>query len=144
LGEISKDNSEIFDDCCTPPLLKNNETSLLESDYNGHFLLSNAPSLNNRVTSNLLTARFPNGQTVESTHTPFLDIPELSKAASAAHIFSAMENKSLLSVGQLCDEVYSVLFIISEFTILDSKQKNPFEMEWGLKHGRMANKCVQK
>jgi hypothetical protein len=52
-----------------------------------------------------------------------LDIPELSKAASAANIFSAIENNSLLSVGQLCDEVYSVLLIISEFTIMDSKQK---------------------
>jgi hypothetical protein len=35
-----------------------------------------------------------------------------------------MENNSLLSVGQLCDEGYSVLFSISEVTILDSKQKN--------------------
>jgi hypothetical protein len=52
-----------------------------------------------------------------------LDIPELSKAASAAHIFSAMENNSLLSVGQLCDEGNSILFSISEVTIQDSKQK---------------------
>jgi hypothetical protein len=60
---------------------------------------------------------------MESTHTAFGDIPELSKAASAAHIFPAMQNNSLLSVGHLCDEGYSVLFIISEFTVLDSKQK---------------------
>jgi hypothetical protein len=65
----------------------------------------------------------PNGQTMESTHTAFLDIPELSKAASAAHIFPALENNSLLSVGQLCDEGYSVLFSISEGTIQDPKQK---------------------
>jgi hypothetical protein len=52
-----------------------------------------------------------------------LDIPELSKAASAAHIVSAMENNSLLSVGKLCDEGYSVLCSISEVAILDSKQK---------------------
>jgi hypothetical protein len=41
---------------------------------------------------------------MDSMHTAYLDIPELSKAASVAHIFSAMENNSLLSVGQLCDE----------------------------------------
>jgi hypothetical protein len=35
-----------------------------------------------------------------------------------------MENNSLLSVGQLCDEGYSVLFSISEVTVLDSKQKS--------------------
>jgi hypothetical protein len=34
-----------------------------------------------------------------------------------------MENNSLLSVGQLCDEGYSVLCSISEVTVLDSKQK---------------------
>jgi hypothetical protein len=35
-----------------------------------------------------------------------------------------MDNNSLLSVGQLCDEGYSLLFSISEVTILDSKQKS--------------------
>jgi hypothetical protein len=124
LGATSKDNSETFDDCLTPPLLKNNETSLVESGCTGHYLLSNTPCLNKKVTSNPLTVRLPNGQTMESTHTAFLDIPELSKAASAAHIFPAMENNSLLPVGQLCDEGYSVLFSISEVAIMDSKQKS--------------------
>jgi hypothetical protein len=114
--------SETFDDFRTPPLIKNNETSLVDSGFTGHFLLSNAPFLNKKVTSNPLTVIFPNGQTMESTHTAFLDIPEFSKAASAAHICPAMENNSLLSVGQLYDEGYSTLFSISEFTIMDSKQ----------------------
>jgi hypothetical protein len=57
------------------------------------------------------------------THTAVLDIPELIKAATAAHIFPAMENNSLLSVVQLCDEGYSVLFSINEVRILDSTQK---------------------
>jgi hypothetical protein len=60
---------------------------------------------------------------MDSTHTAYLDIPELSKAASVAHIFPAMKKNSLLSVGQLCDEGYSVMFSISEVTILDSKHK---------------------
>jgi hypothetical protein len=60
---------------------------------------------------------------MKSTHTAVLDVPELSKGATAAHIFPAMENNSLLSVGQLCDEGYSVLFNINEVVILDSTQK---------------------
>jgi hypothetical protein len=64
---------------------------------------------------------------MESTHIAFLDIPELSKAASADHIFPAMEKNSLLSVGKLCDEGYSILFSISEVTFLDSKQKKPLK-----------------
>jgi hypothetical protein len=83
----SKYNSEPLDDCRTPSLLKNNQTALVDSACTGHFLLSNAPCLNEKVTRNPLTVRFPNGQTMESTHIAFLDIPELSKAASEAHIF---------------------------------------------------------
>jgi hypothetical protein len=79
LEATSKDNSETFDDYRTPPLIMNNETALVDSGCTGHFLLSNAPCLNKKVTSNLLTVRFPNGQTMESTHTAFLDIPELTR-----------------------------------------------------------------
>jgi hypothetical protein len=75
------------------------------------------------MTTNPLTVRLPNGQTMKSTHTAVVDIPELSKAVTAAHIFPAMENNSLLYVGQLCDEGYSLLFSINEVTILDSTQK---------------------
>jgi hypothetical protein len=48
----------------------------------------------------------------------------LSKAAKAAQIFPAMGNNSLLLVGQLCDESYSVLFSIDEVTILNATHKN--------------------
>jgi hypothetical protein len=48
----------------------------------------------------------------------------LSKSAKAAHIFPAMETNSLLSVGQLCDEGYFVLFSRDEVKIMDGKQKN--------------------
>jgi hypothetical protein len=65
----------------------------------------------------------PNGQTIKSTHTATLDIPQLSKVAKAAHVFPAMENNSLLSVGQLCDEGYSVLFSTDGVKILNDKQK---------------------
>jgi hypothetical protein len=42
----------------------------------------------------------PNGQTMKSTHTATLDIPQLSKVSKAAYVFPAMENNSLLSVRQ--------------------------------------------
>jgi hypothetical protein len=60
---------------------------------------------------------------MNSTQTDILDITQLSKAAKAAHIFPAMENNSLLSVGQFCDEGYSVLFSIDEVTILNETQQ---------------------
>jgi hypothetical protein len=50
-----------------------------------------------------------------------LGIPELNKAASIAHIFPGMVNHSLLSVGQLCNEGYSVTFRIDAITIYNSQ-----------------------
>jgi hypothetical protein len=61
---------------------------------------------------------------MKSTHTATVDIPQLSTSTKAAHIFPAMGNNSLLSVGQLCDEGYFVLFSRDEVKILDEKQKN--------------------
>jgi hypothetical protein len=147
LGATSKYNSETFDDCRTPPLLKNNETALVDSGCTGHFLLSNATCLNKKVTRNPLKVRLPNGKTMESTHTAFWDIPELSKAASSAHIFPAMKNNSLLSVGQLWNEGYLVLFSISEVIILDSKQitllKGSRDSNTGLWRKNVFQKKVQ-
>jgi hypothetical protein len=91
--------------------------------------------------------RLPNGQTMDSTHTAYLEIPELRKAVSVAHIFSAMENNSLLSVGQLCDDGYSVMFSISEVTILDSKHKSILkgsrELDTGLWRINLRQKYLQ-
>jgi hypothetical protein len=58
---------------------------------------------------------------MESTHTESLDIPELNKAASIAHIFLGMTSHSLLSVGQLFNEGYSVTFRIDAVTIYTSQ-----------------------
>jgi hypothetical protein len=81
---------------------------------------------------------------VDSTHTTLLDIPELSKAASVAHIFPAMKNNSLLSVGQLCDECYSILFSISKITILNSKHKTLLKGSRYLNKGLLILNLRQK
>jgi hypothetical protein len=75
--------------------------------------------LNKTLAANPLTARFPNGQIMKSTHTATLDIPQLSKVAKAAEVFPEMENNSLFSVGQLRDEGYSVLFNTNVVKILN-------------------------
>jgi hypothetical protein len=64
--------------------------------------------------------RLPNGATMESSHTAELETPELNDAASKAHVFPGMVNHSLLSVGQLCDERYTVTFKQDEVPICDS------------------------
>jgi hypothetical protein len=58
---------------------------------------------------------------MESTHTAALDIPEINKYASIAQVFPGMANHYLLSVGQLCNEGYTVNFRIESVTIHNSQ-----------------------
>jgi hypothetical protein len=92
----------MFEDCRTPQLLEPHETAIVDSGCTGYFLLVNAPCLRKVKSQNPLTVRLPNGVTMEANHTAALDIPELNKASSIAHVFPGMANHSLLSVGQLC------------------------------------------
>jgi hypothetical protein len=57
---------------------------------------------------------------MDSSHTAALDIPEPSESASVAHVFPAMANNSLLSVGQLCNEGYYVTCRLEGVTIFNS------------------------
>jgi hypothetical protein len=59
---------------------------------------------------------------MESSHTAELDIPELSAAASKAHVFPGKANHSLLSVGQLCDKGYIVTFKNALVTVCNSQK----------------------
>jgi hypothetical protein len=114
-------NKTMFEDCQTPPLIKPHETAIVDYGCTGNFLLVNAQCLNKFKSQNPLTVRLPKGATMESTHTASLDIPELNKAASIVHIYPGMSNNSLLSVGQLCNEGYSVTFRIDAVTIYNSQ-----------------------
>jgi hypothetical protein len=120
VGEATLNNNSTFEVCRTPPLLKQHETSILDSGCTGHFLLVNAPCLNKVISQTPLTVRLPNGATMESPHTAELDIPKLSAAASKEHVFPGMSNHSLLSVGQLCYGGYIVTFKQDIVTICDS------------------------
>jgi hypothetical protein len=91
----------------------------VDSGCTGHFLLVNAPCLKKVKSRTPLTVRLPNGDTMESSHTTELDIPELNAAASKSHVFPGMANHALLSVGHLCNEGYIVTFKRAAVTIWD-------------------------
>jgi hypothetical protein len=116
-------NKSMFEDCLPPPpLLKPHETAIVDSGCTGHFMLVNAPCLNKIKSQNPLTVRMPNGATMESSHTAALNIPYLNKAASIVHVLPGMAKKSLLSVGQLCNEGYTVTFRNESVTICNSQE----------------------
>jgi hypothetical protein len=86
-------------------------------------LLINAPFQNKVKSQNTFRVSLPNGDTMDSTHTASLYIPELSQAAYIAHVFPGMANHSLISVGQLCNEGYYITFRIDAVTIYNSTAK---------------------
>jgi hypothetical protein len=104
VGATSLNNNEKFEGFRTPPLLEHHQTAIVDSGCTGHFLLVNAPCQHKVKSQNPLRVRLPNGDTMDSTHMASLDIPELSKTASIAHVFPGMSNHYLLSVGQLVNE----------------------------------------
>jgi hypothetical protein len=59
---------------------------------------------------------------MESSYTAALDIPELKAASSIVHVFPGMADHSLLSVGQLCNEGYTVTFKNALDTICDPQE----------------------
>jgi hypothetical protein len=65
--------------------------------------------------------RLPSGAIMESSHTADLDIPGLNAAASKSQGFPGMAHHSLLSVGQFCDEGYTVTFQQDTVTICNSE-----------------------
>ena len=47
---------------------------------------------------------------MQSTHTALLTFPQLLLAARRAHVFPALQNKALLSIGQFCDSNFTAVF----------------------------------
>jgi hypothetical protein len=68
------------------------------------------------------SVRLLNGATMESSHTSELNIPAMNADASIAHVFPGMSNNSLLSVGQLCNEGYTVTFKNASVTVSNSQK----------------------
>jgi hypothetical protein len=56
---------------------------------------------------------------MESTHEGELDFPMLRPNACHAHIVPALQNCSLLSIGQLCDSGYKVIFDSPTMQVMD-------------------------
>jgi hypothetical protein len=67
------------------------------------------PVLNKRLTTDPIKIKNPNGATIESPHIAEVDLPILRPAARKAHIVPALDNCSLLSLGQCYPLVSSAM-----------------------------------
>jgi hypothetical protein len=64
-----------------------------------------------------LNVNMPNGTTTQSSHTSYLLLTDLPPQARQAHILPGLAHNSLISVGQLYDNEYSVTFTQEQVTV---------------------------
>ena len=77
--------------------------AILDSGASSHFLFSTAPISNKIVADRPLGVKFPNGDTLRSSHVAELDLPLLPAAGRQAHIVPGLASHSLVSVVKLCN-----------------------------------------
>ena len=77
--------------------------AILDSGATSHFLVPDAPTINVQPALNPLHVTMPDGNSVSSTHTCELDLPQLPKQARLGHIIPGLSKHSLLSVIKLCN-----------------------------------------
>jgi hypothetical protein len=61
--------------------------------------------------------KLPDDSIIESSHTCYLNLPNLPKQATKAHLFPALGNTSLLSISTLCDAGCEAIFRAHECLI---------------------------
>jgi hypothetical protein len=95
---------------------------IIDSGSRGTYLTVDLPVNNLHPTKNPKRIQIPDGSIMESTHEAELIYPTLRKAARHAHIVPDMHNYSLLSVGNLCNADYGVIFDRREVRIMDNQE----------------------
>ena len=66
--------------------------------------------MNRKLTKSPLSLTLPDEIQIKSKHTAMISLPNLPEAARHAHILSELKSGALLSVSQLCDQVYRFKF----------------------------------
>ena len=79
---------------------------------------------NIRASNNIIEAALPNGDLIASTHTADLNLNKLPIKARQCHLFTAMKDKVLISLGKLCDHNMEVHLTKQDITITEENNPN--------------------
>ena len=79
-----------------------------------HFIGPDKSCINKVPTEHGISVRLPNGETMQSNHMALLPFPQMTISARRAHVFPALQNKALLSIGQFCDSNFTAFFAKSK------------------------------
>ena len=108
-------------------------TAILDSGTTGNYLMLDTPCDDIRPAETPVQVQLPDGRTMNSSHTGILCLPGLPLAARRAHIFPALKDHALLSVGLLCDHGCQVHFTETDVTVFH--QKVPFIIGYRASNG---------
>ena len=103
---------------------QSNFYAILDSGASDHYLKQN-PETNKVSQDNYdpITVTLPNGTSLKSTERCTLPIPLMSNKATTAHVIPKL-NKSLISIGKLCDANYTAVFTNKDVKIC----RNPIQI----------------
>lgn len=76
---------------------------IADTGASSYFLTYDAPCKKGSRSTPPIKVGLPDGNTLQSNQTCTLDLPSLPIEARQAHILPILENKSLISIGQVCD-----------------------------------------
>ena len=91
-------------------LLPSSTAAIVDSGTTGHYLTATPPCGQKQFFSVLLPIKMPNGEIIHSTHTTLIPHKNLPIEARKAPVFPGLTNRTLLSIGTLCDNEYIVVF----------------------------------
>ena len=93
-------------------------TCIVDSGCSAHYIKSeDAIYYPNKTEQSHIHVQLPNGANMPSNSTVSLEIPQVSHKGAKARVFLDLATGNLLSVGQLCDNGYQVVFSITNVAL---------------------------
>ena len=103
----------------TDQIRRDKSSDVLDTGCSSHFLVKGAPCNNKKEIQNELKVIVLNGDSIHATHTCTIDLPGIKD--NPAHILNNLR-KSLISIGQLCDQGCETLFTKDKAVIWQGKK----------------------
>ena len=123
----------------TPAVTPHKHFAILDSGATDHYLQQN-PNPAHLPSKNYMpiTVTLPNGATLKSTTDCTLPIPNMDKNAISGHVIPAL-NKSLISIGKICDANYTAVFTRNNVKICTNPVQIPDNTVVFTGHRNFAN-----
>ena len=103
---------------CTPITI-----GIADSGCSDHYAATNADVKNIRPAQKKIKVMLPNGENIESSHTAQLNISNIPAPAQVCHLFPAMKDKILISLGKLCDNDMEIKLTKTNTYVYDQDHK---------------------